>query len=146
MEDYVQGVLKLLFEDGRATELKVASDSELPPLRNPEILLGENDLTALSYLHEPAVLHNLQHRFCVLSTIYTYCGGFGFSTDKTVIQFNPQALFLLLLIRMMSYIFMIMTQFGLTAGRVRGIWIRIFLQWLRKRTLDWSGGIFYYHL
>jgi len=26
----------------------------LPPLRNPDILLGENDLTSLSYLHEPA--------------------------------------------------------------------------------------------
>lgn len=28
--------------------------SGLPPLRNPEILVGENDLTTLSYLHEPA--------------------------------------------------------------------------------------------
>ena len=26
----------------------------LPPLRNPEVLVGENDLTTLSYLHEPA--------------------------------------------------------------------------------------------
>ena len=26
----------------------------LPLLRNPDILLGENDLTSLSYLHEPA--------------------------------------------------------------------------------------------
>ena len=25
----------------------------LPPLRNPDILIGENDLTALSYLNEP---------------------------------------------------------------------------------------------
>ncbi|KFZ48198.1 Unconventional myosin-Vb, partial [Antrostomus carolinensis] len=32
--------------------------NELPFLRNPDILVGENDLTALSYLHEPAVLHN----------------------------------------------------------------------------------------
>uniref|UniRef100_A0A4W5JPJ1 Myosin motor domain-containing protein n=1 Tax=Hucho hucho TaxID=62062 RepID=A0A4W5JPJ1_9TELE len=29
------------------------------PLGNPDILEGENDLTALSFLHEPAVLHNL---------------------------------------------------------------------------------------
>ena len=30
--------------------------------RNPDILIGENDLTSLSYLHEPAVLHNLEVR------------------------------------------------------------------------------------
>jgi myosin-5 len=31
-------------------------------------------LTHLSYLHEPAVLHNLEVRFCEHRTIYTYCG------------------------------------------------------------------------
>ena len=31
--------------------------SKLPPLRNPEVLVGENDLTTLSYLHEPAGLY-----------------------------------------------------------------------------------------
>ena len=46
----------------------------LPPLRNPDILVGENDLTALSYLHEPAVLHNLRVRFVESKIIYTYCG------------------------------------------------------------------------
>lgn len=46
----------------------------LPPLRNPNILVGENDLTALSYLHEPAVLHNLKVRFVDSRSIYTYCG------------------------------------------------------------------------
>lgn len=46
----------------------------LPPLRNPNILVGENDLTALSYLHEPAVLHNLKVRFMDSKLIYTYCG------------------------------------------------------------------------
>ncbi|KAK1883721.1 Unconventional myosin-Vb [Dissostichus eleginoides] len=35
---------------------------------------GENDLTALSYLHEPAVLHNLRVRFLEPNHIYTYCG------------------------------------------------------------------------
>lgn len=45
-----------------------------PPLRNPDILVGENDLTALSYLHEPAVLHNLRVRFIDSKLIYTYCG------------------------------------------------------------------------
>uniref|UniRef100_A0A4W3GZB9 Unconventional myosin-Va-like n=1 Tax=Callorhinchus milii TaxID=7868 RepID=A0A4W3GZB9_CALMI len=36
--------------------------------------MGENDLTALSYLHEPAVLHNLKVRFLESNNIYTYCG------------------------------------------------------------------------
>ena len=47
---------------------------QLPHLRNPDILVGENDLTALSYLHEPAVLHNLKVRFVDSKIIYTYCG------------------------------------------------------------------------
>uniref|UniRef100_A0A673WJB8 Unconventional myosin-Va-like n=1 Tax=Salmo trutta TaxID=8032 RepID=A0A673WJB8_SALTR len=48
--------------------------NSLLPLRNPDILVGENDLTALSYLHEPAVLHNLKVRFVESKIIYTYCG------------------------------------------------------------------------
>jgi len=32
----------------------VKTADNLPLLRNPDILLGENDLTSLSYLHEPA--------------------------------------------------------------------------------------------
>ncbi|NXJ19814.1 MYO5C protein, partial [Dicrurus megarhynchus] len=49
--------LHVQLEDG--TELNFPVDpAALPPLRNPDILVGENDLTALSYLHEPAVLHN----------------------------------------------------------------------------------------
>lgn len=51
----------------------------LPYLRNPDILVGENDLTALSYLHEPAVLHNLKVRFVDSKLIYTYCGEFPLS-------------------------------------------------------------------
>lgn len=51
-------------------------DNPLPFLRNPDILVGENDLTALSYLHEPAVLHNLKVRFLESNHIYTYCGKF----------------------------------------------------------------------
>ncbi|XP_061773266.1 unconventional myosin-Vc isoform X2 [Nerophis ophidion] len=65
--------LQLLLEDG--TEYTVdSSPTKLPPLRNPDILVGENDLTALSYLHEPAVLHNLRVRFLEFRIIYTYCG------------------------------------------------------------------------
>ncbi|XP_011228884.1 unconventional myosin-Vc isoform X1 [Ailuropoda melanoleuca] len=74
-KDYRVGdkVLRLLLEDG--TELDYSIDPEcLPPLRNPDILVGENDLTALSYLHEPAVLHNLRIRFAESKLIYTYSG------------------------------------------------------------------------
>lgn len=47
---------------------------ELPPLKNPEILIGSNDLTSLSYLHEPSVLYNLRVRFLQRQQIYTWCG------------------------------------------------------------------------
>ncbi|XP_061532009.1 unconventional myosin-Vc isoform X2 [Phycodurus eques] len=76
-------ILQLLLENG--TELKYPVESsppELPPLRNPDILVGENDLTALSYLHEPAVLHNLKVRFLESRIIYTYCG-------IILVAFNP---------------------------------------------------------
>uniref|UniRef100_A0A4W5MKI8 Myosin VA n=1 Tax=Hucho hucho TaxID=62062 RepID=A0A4W5MKI8_9TELE len=64
--------LHLTLEDG----LHKLDDKtkNLPHLRNPDILVGENDLTALSYLHEPAVLHNLKVRFTDSKLIYTYCG------------------------------------------------------------------------
>uniref|UniRef100_A0A8C4VAV9 Myosin VC n=1 Tax=Falco tinnunculus TaxID=100819 RepID=A0A8C4VAV9_FALTI len=65
--------LHVQLEDG--TELNYIVDPDaLPPLRNPDILVGENDLTALSYLHEPAVLHNLKVRFVESKLIYTYSG------------------------------------------------------------------------
>ena len=38
----------------KATSVTVKDKGSLPPLRNPDILVGENDLTSLSYLHEPA--------------------------------------------------------------------------------------------
>ncbi|XP_075064119.1 unconventional myosin-Va isoform X9 [Mixophyes fleayi] len=76
-KDYKPGdtILQLRLEEG--TDLGYRLDTktkELPPLRNPDILVGENDLTALSYLHEPAVLHNLKVRFIDSKLIYTYCG------------------------------------------------------------------------
>ncbi|XP_044050303.1 unconventional myosin-Vc isoform X3 [Siniperca chuatsi] len=77
MRDFHFGdnVLELLLEDGTEHCYPVdPSKPQLPPLRNPDILVGENDLTALSYLHEPAVLHNLKVRFVESRIIYTYCG------------------------------------------------------------------------
>uniref|UniRef100_A0A3B4YES3 Unconventional myosin-Va-like n=1 Tax=Seriola lalandi dorsalis TaxID=1841481 RepID=A0A3B4YES3_SERLL len=87
IKDYTPGdlTLSLQLEDG-TVEMGVALAKEphkslldpttdkLPPLRNPNILVGENDLTSLSYLHEPAVLHNLKVRFIDSKLIYTYCG------------------------------------------------------------------------
>ncbi|XP_031657388.1 unconventional myosin-Vc isoform X3 [Oncorhynchus kisutch] len=77
LRDFKPGddTLQLQFEDG--TEMLYSLDTsspQLPHLRNPDILVGENDLTALSYLHEPAVLHNLKVRFVESKIIYTYCG------------------------------------------------------------------------
>ncbi|KAM9508315.1 unconventional myosin-Vb isoform 2-T2 [Guaruba guarouba] len=77
IKDYKEGdkSLHLKLEDETLYEYPVdLQGNELPFLRNPDILVGENDLTALSYLHEPAVLHNLKVRFIESNHIYTYCG------------------------------------------------------------------------
>ncbi|XP_055994122.1 unconventional myosin-Vb isoform X2 [Sorex fumeus] len=76
-KDYQDGdtSLQLSLEDGTVQEIPIdVQSNQLPFLRNPDILVGENDLTALSYLHEPAVLHNLKVRFLESNHIYTYCG------------------------------------------------------------------------
>ncbi|XP_014092302.2 unconventional myosin-Va isoform X1 [Bactrocera oleae] len=75
--DYHKGdiTIQIVKDSGTSVELSIKPDgSNLPPLRNPAILIGQNDLTAMSYLHEPAVLHNLKVRFCERQIIYTYCG------------------------------------------------------------------------
>uniref|UniRef100_H0YP58 Myosin VB n=1 Tax=Taeniopygia guttata TaxID=59729 RepID=H0YP58_TAEGU len=77
IKDYKVGdkSLQLKLEDETLYEYPIdLQGSELPFLRNPDILVGQNDLTALSYLHEPAVLHNLKVRFLESNHIYTYCG------------------------------------------------------------------------
>lgn len=48
-------------------------NTALPPLRNPPILEAAEDLTSLSYLNEPAVLHAIKLRYSQLN-IYTYSG------------------------------------------------------------------------
>ncbi|TWW66679.1 Unconventional myosin-Vb [Takifugu flavidus] len=76
-KDYKEGetVLHLRLEDETPLEYQVGTKHKaLPFLRNPDVLVGENDLTALSYLHEPAILHNLKVRFLESNHIYTYCG------------------------------------------------------------------------
>ncbi|XP_043392074.1 unconventional myosin-Vb isoform X2 [Chelonia mydas] len=67
--------LHLRLEDGSESTYPLDPQCpQLPFLRNPDYLSGENDLVALSYLHEPAVLHTLRARFLETNTIYTYCG------------------------------------------------------------------------
>ncbi|ODV64333.1 myosin family protein [Ascoidea rubescens DSM 1968] len=48
-------------------------EKNLPSLRNPRILEASEDLTSLSYLNEPAVLHAIKVRYANLN-IYTYSG------------------------------------------------------------------------
>ncbi|KAN0062555.1 Myosin type-2 heavy chain 1 [Thecaphora frezii] len=58
------------------TEAKLAGtngEDELPPLRNPPLLEATDDLTNLSYLNEPAVLHTILNRYSQ-RLIYTYSG------------------------------------------------------------------------
>ncbi|XP_058257243.1 unconventional myosin-Vb isoform X1 [Hemibagrus wyckioides] len=75
-QDYQPGdqQLTLKLSDGTQVQYPVTPPTGLPPLGNPDILEGENDLTALTFLHEPAVLHNLRVRFLHYNSIYTYCG------------------------------------------------------------------------
>ncbi|XP_035794432.1 unconventional myosin-Va-like isoform X1 [Anopheles albimanus] len=75
-QDYKQAdkQIELLTDRGVRHTVAIKSPDDLPPLRNPAILIGQNDLTALSYLHEPDVLYNLEVRFCERQAIYTYCG------------------------------------------------------------------------
>lgn len=76
INDYKKGdnILKIIKDSGQECEIKLKIDDDFPPLRNPSLLIGQNDLTALSYLHEPAVLYNLEIRFRERQAIYTYCG------------------------------------------------------------------------
>ncbi|XP_053713697.1 unconventional myosin-Vb [Synchiropus splendidus] len=76
LRDYspAENHLELQVSDGTEVQYPVGSLTELPPLGNPDISEGENDLTALSFLHEPAILHNLRVRFVDYCSIYTYCG------------------------------------------------------------------------
>ncbi|KAF9561042.1 Myosin type-2 heavy chain 1 [Mortierella alpina] len=54
-------------------KIKETNNAELPPMRNPPLLEGTEDLTNLSYLNEPAVLSNIKTRYSHCN-IYTYSG------------------------------------------------------------------------
>ncbi|XP_061743769.1 unconventional myosin-Vb-like [Nerophis ophidion] len=76
LQDYTCDEKHVLLQlpGGEEVRYPVAAPSDLPPLANPDISEGESDLTALSFLHEPAILHNLRVRFVDYNSIYTYCG------------------------------------------------------------------------
>ncbi|KAJ3117103.1 Myosin type-2 heavy chain 1 [Phlyctochytrium bullatum] len=69
----VEGRGKDVVFEASLSKLVASKFQELPPLKNPPILEGIDDLANLSYLHEPAVLHNIRLRY-LQESIYTYSG------------------------------------------------------------------------
>ncbi|KAJ3221486.1 Myosin type-2 heavy chain 1 [Clydaea vesicula] len=77
------GKVKLIFKIGSRgkdhvfettmDKLEKSKFADLPHLKNPPMLEGIDDLANLSYLHEPAVLHNVRLRYSQ-EQIYTYSG------------------------------------------------------------------------
>ncbi|KAI9334542.1 P-loop containing nucleoside triphosphate hydrolase protein, partial [Obelidium mucronatum] len=59
------------------------SNADLPPLKNPDFMDNVDDLSLLSYLHEPAVFWGIKNRFAS-EQIYTYSG-------MVLIAMNPFA-------------------------------------------------------
>ena len=59
-------------ENGVERVIEDATEEKLP-LQNPKGKGGVDDMTQLSYLNEPGVLHNLKDRYS-LDSIYTYTG------------------------------------------------------------------------
>ncbi|XP_068621761.1 unconventional myosin-Va [Battus philenor] len=101
--DFRSGVLIVKIDQtGEIRQIKINDEKQMPPLRNPSLLIGQNDLTSLSYLHEPAVLHNLKVRFCDRNAIYTYCGivlvainpyyDLPIYGDETIMMYRGQAM------------------------------------------------------
>ena len=81
-EVWVPGVVVSLLTDGKMSVMREDSSSmvdddqkssvmdtsvNIPPLRNPELLLGANDLTTLSYLHEPAGNYSCCHGYAMVA-------------------------------------------------------------------------------
>ena len=59
-------------ENGKERTVEDVTEDKLP-LQNPRGKGGVDDMTQLSYLNEPGVLHNLKDRYS-LDSIYTYTG------------------------------------------------------------------------
>ncbi|KAI9264361.1 P-loop containing nucleoside triphosphate hydrolase protein [Phascolomyces articulosus] len=59
--------------EATVAELEKTNANNLPPLRNPPKMEAEDDLTNLSHLNEPSVLHTIKIRYGKRQ-IYTYSG------------------------------------------------------------------------
>uniref|UniRef100_A0A1D1Z755 Unconventional myosin-Va n=1 Tax=Anthurium amnicola TaxID=1678845 RepID=A0A1D1Z755_9ARAE len=68
---------RILYLDGKVSA--ISTENLLPA--NPDVLDGVDDLIQLSYLNEPSVLHNLEHRYSH-DKIYTKAG-------PVLVAFNP---------------------------------------------------------
>ncbi|KAJ3012294.1 UNVERIFIED_CONTAM: Myosin type-2 heavy chain 1 [Siphonaria sp. JEL0065] len=87
----VDGGLEIRFRLGSTGEIHeyfsdlslITSNADLPPLKNPDFMDNVDDLSLLSYLHEPAVFHGIKNRFSS-EQIYTYSG-------MVLIAMNPFA-------------------------------------------------------
>ncbi|KAG8929390.1 Myosin type-2 heavy chain 1 [Tulasnella sp. 418] len=65
-------VLQFIDDRGKDHTLDTSKE-EPPPLRNPPLLEAVDDLSTLSHLNEPSVLHTIRNRYAQHS-IYTYSG------------------------------------------------------------------------
>ncbi|KAE9414805.1 hypothetical protein Angca_006954, partial [Angiostrongylus cantonensis] len=64
--------IRIRLEDDEVVELTMSSPNHLPFLRNPAILIGKDDLTALSYLHEPAGLFRFSAQLSLCSLLDSF--------------------------------------------------------------------------
>jgi len=67
MSHYVPLTLSHFLSHHQEAEIKV-TEKTLPHLRNPDILIGENDLTSLSYLNEPEGFLTHTHTYTHICT------------------------------------------------------------------------------
>ncbi|KAI8611721.1 P-loop containing nucleoside triphosphate hydrolase protein [Chytriomyces sp. MP71] len=61
-------------KEDQMVKLPLGTDRTFPPLKNPDFMDFVDDLSQLSYLHEPAVLHGIRNRYLQKQHIYTYSG------------------------------------------------------------------------
>ncbi|KAF9393311.1 Myosin type-2 heavy chain 1 [Podila verticillata] len=81
-KDVADGKVTMTFVDDNGKDhvfsstlakIEESNNELLPPMRNPPLLEGTEDLTNLSFLNEPAVLSNIKTRYSHCN-IYTYSG------------------------------------------------------------------------